>query len=94
MFAARPWSGYRYDLIQVTGKVKIRNYKNKAVKMQLDKAITGTLKQSSADWEVTNKIQQQQGRSVNKLNKVCWEVTLKAGEEMVIEYDYEVYVRH
>ena len=83
---------YRYDLLQVTGKIKIKNYKSSSVKMQLHKDVAGNLKETSDDWLVTNKIQQ--GNNVNKVNKVCWEIEVKAGEEKIIEYDYEVYTRN
>lgn len=88
---ARVWSGYKYDLIQAAGQVKIKNYKDKAVKMNIRKTIAGTLKKSSVDWKSTGRIRPR--NNINQINNVSWELTLEPGQERTIVYEYEVYVR-
>jgi len=86
------WSGTYYDLVKVESKVKIKNFKEKSIKMELKRKITGRLVSSDIPWDFSHQIRQQ--NSVNQVNNVKWELELKAGEEHELKYDYELYVRH
>jgi hypothetical protein len=85
------WRNYSYDLIQVEGQVKIKNYKQKAIQLNVKRYINGEFKKSSQKWETEERVNL--SGSVNKSTQVCWEMDLKAGEEKVITYSYQVYVR-
>lgn len=84
-------NGYWYDLVKVEGQIKIRNYKNKAIDLNVRRPINGKLGNSSIEWlkeEVINR-----NNNLNSLTNVCWETTLEGGKELIIKYDYEIYVR-
>ena len=40
-------------------------------------------------WQKETKV----NSGANKLNQVCWEIPLKAGEEKTIKYSYKTYMR-
>lgn len=80
---------YYNDLVTVEAEVTIHNYKNKAIRLDLKRAITGELKESSVKWELAPRVQF--GYTLNKKTDVCWEMELKAGEEKVIKYNYSFY---
>jgi len=84
-------NGYWYDLVKVEGQIKIRNYKDKAIDLNVRRPINGTLGNSSIEWlkeEVINR-----NNNLNALTNVCWETTLEGGKELIIKYNYEIYVR-
>lgn len=85
------WRNYSYDLIQVEGQLKVKNHKEKAIKLSVKRQINGEVKKSDYKWEAEERVNL--GGSVNKTTQVCWEMNLKAGEEKVITYTYQVYVR-
>ena len=80
-----------YHLITVEGKVKIRNYKNKKIDLNVHRTIIGELLDSSEKWLKAPKGVVQ---SVNDMTDICWEMSLKPGEEKEITYSYKVYVSY
>lgn len=79
-----------YDLITVKGTVSVKNYKNKAIDLNVRRTITGNLDQSNPDW--LQAIRVNLNRNLNATTDVCWELKLKAGEEQTVEYSYKIYV--
>jgi hypothetical protein len=80
---------YYNDLVVVKAEVTIHNYKNKAIHLDLKRAITGELDKSNIEWQLAPRVQF--GYTLNKKTDVCWELKLKAGEEKVIKYTYSFY---
>ncbi|MEZ4776847.1 MAG: hypothetical protein R3D00_26970 [Bacteroidia bacterium] len=79
-----------YDLITVSGEITIKNYKSKPIAINIRRAIAGELKNSNSDWLKAKRVSMNQ--QVNEVTDVCWELSLKAGEEKVVKYSYQVYV--
>lgn len=82
-------AGKKYAVINVEGQIVVNNYKNTEVKLNLRRNILGDLQQSDVNWLKETKV----NSSANKLNQVCWEISLKGGEEKTIKYSYKTYLR-
>ncbi|MCP4438182.1 MAG: hypothetical protein GY810_04490 [Aureispira sp.] len=82
---------YYYDLITVKSEMKVQNFKKKDIRMDIKRTITGQLVESSEKWQKAERVLTY--FSVNPVTDVCWETTLKAGEEKKITYQYQIYVR-
>lgn len=82
---------YYYDLITVKSEMKLQNFKKKDIRMDIKRTLTGQLVESSEKWKKAERVLTY--FSVNPVTDVCWETTLKAGEEKKITYEYQIYVR-
>ena len=83
--------GYNYDLVTVECKLKVKNYKSKAVHLAIGKTLRGK-----------TEIQSDQGKTVqlgegiesdNPRSRLSWEITLAPGQERVVTYRYRIWVR-
>lgn len=83
--------GYYYEVITVSGEINIQNFRSEKIELNIKKTVVGNLLNSNLDWLKSARVNIQ--IPLNKINEVCWEVKLKAGEKKVIEYEYDVYVR-
>ena len=82
---------YYYEIVTVSGEIKIQNFKSEAINLNIKKAIVGNLTASNPKWLKSARVNTH--TSFNRTNEVCWEIKLDAGEKKVIEYEYDVYVR-
>lgn len=82
---------YNYDLIQVEAKVKVHNYQDKEISLNICRNITGNTKKSNEEWEVKKLLSNKSG--LNSSNDLEWEITIPAGKTKEIIYSYEIYVR-
>ncbi|MBS1840835.1 MAG: hypothetical protein JSS69_13530 [Acidobacteria bacterium] len=83
--------GYEFDLVTVEGTMKLKNYKSKEVKVNIDKTLRGeveTLSDTGKAVKLGEAIQ-----TDNPLSRLTWEIPLKAGEERVVTYRYKIFVR-
>ena len=83
--------GYEYDLVTVEGTLKVKNYKSKDVRLDIRKTLRGAV-ESQSDGGENVKL----GEAIqtdNPMSRLTWEITLKAGEERAISYQYKVWVR-
>jgi len=83
--------GYEMDLVTVEGKLKLKNYKSKEVRVDVRKMLRGEVDVQSDDGKSVKL-----GEAIqtdNPLSRMSWEVPLKAGEEKVVTYRYKIYVR-
>ncbi len=85
-------NSYKYDLVVVRGEIIIKNYKKKAVKLEVKRTILGKLLKSDVKWNTYKKIKGIYNSGVNATNEVSWNVELKPGEEKKIKYSYSVYM--
>jgi hypothetical protein len=82
---------YNYDQVTVEGKLKIKNYKSKDVRLSISDRVRGTVESQTDDGK-SEKLAEAIAVD-NPLSRLTWEVTLKAGEERVIKYRYKVWLR-
>jgi hypothetical protein len=83
--------GYNFDQVTVEGTLKVKNYKEKAIKLNVAKTTRGDVI-SQSDLGKFEKL----GEAIaadNPLSRLKWEITLKPGESRVITYRYKVWVR-
>ncbi|MBI5915407.1 MAG: hypothetical protein HY842_08520 [Bacteroidetes bacterium] len=82
--------GISFDLVQVEGKIKVKNFKDKKLDLRLQRTLIGMLKKTSTDWLKEEVINPNNPR--NRRTNVCWETPIKANSELEIVYTYEIYV--
>ena len=83
--------GYHYDLVTIEGKLQVKNFLAKQVRMEINKLLSGEEKSSDPKAEVTKPASGL--KLMNGKKKLTWEIDLKAGEEKTMSYIYDVYVR-
>lgn len=83
--------GYYYEIVTVSGEVKVQNFKSEDIHLNIKKTVVGNLTASNPKWLKSTRVNTY--TSFNSTNEVCWEIKLDAGEKKVIEYEYQVYVR-
>ncbi len=83
--------GYTYDQVTVEGKLTIKNYKSKSVRLSIADRVRGGV-ESQTDNGKSDKLAEAIAVD-NPLTRMTWEVTLQAGEEKVITYRYKVWLR-
>lgn len=82
---------YTYDLLTVESKIDIKNYHNKAIKLNLNRNITGEPISCNVKWKTDKKFSVY--NNINLNHDLKWEVKLKKGEAKTITYQYKIYVR-
>lgn len=83
--------GYNYDLVTVEGKLKVKNYKSKAVHLAIGKTLRGKTEFQSDEGKT---VQLGEGiESDNPRSRLTWDLKLQAGEEKVVTYRYKIWVR-
>jgi hypothetical protein len=82
---------YNYDQVTVEGKLTIKSYKSKEVRLSIADRVRGTV-ESQTDSGKSEKLAEAIAVD-NPLSRLTWEVTLQAGEEKVIKYRYKVWLR-
>ena len=81
----------QYDLVTVSGEVTVKNHKASDIRLDVRRTLTGELKKTNPEWLLSKRVNF--NSSLNSITDVCWELKLKAGEELTIKYEYEIYVR-
>jgi len=83
--------GYNYDLVTVEGRLKVRNYKTKEVRLSIGKSLRGKVEFQSDEGKA---VQLGEGiESDNPRSRLTWEINLKPDEERVVTYRYKIWVR-
>lgn len=87
--AHRP--NYSYDLLTVEGRLQVKNYKAKEVRLSIGKTLRGSVEFQSDEGKA---VQLAEGiESDNPKSRLSWEITLKPGEERVVTYRYKIWIR-
>ena len=81
-----------YDLVKVTGELKLRSRLDRAVTVEITKELSGEINAHSPEAKI---VKTAKGlKQVNPVHRLTWEIELGSGEAMKVEYSYEVYVRN
>lgn len=79
-----------YDLITIKGTIDVSNRKEEAVTMEVTKALTGEVLESSHAAAVTKTAKGLRGLNPNSVVK--WTVEVPAGKSVQLTYSYKVYI--
>ncbi|MBX3117939.1 MAG: hypothetical protein KF784_02665 [Fimbriimonadaceae bacterium] len=82
--------GNLYDLVTVRGTVVVRNPKDEAIKLKIDKQFSGDLVSTDGDPKTSKSAKGL--RDVNGRTALLWMPTLGAGKSLTITYTYRLYV--
>jgi hypothetical protein len=82
---------YNYDQVTIEGKLTIKNYKSKEVRLSITDRVRGTVESQTDDGKSEKLAEAITGD--NSLSRLTWEVTLQAAEEKIIKYRYRVWLR-
>jgi hypothetical protein len=83
--------GYGYDLVKLTGELKVRNRTEKPIDLEISKELSGEVLEKSHN---AKDVQTARGlKQVNPKHSLTWQTTAKSGEEVKITYSYQLYVR-
>ncbi len=83
--------GYSYDLVEVRGKLKATNFKDKNITLTITKSLSGEVVKTVPAAKV-----EQTARGLKKVNPkslLTWELPIKSRAKTEIDYSYKVYVR-
>jgi hypothetical protein len=82
---------YTYELVTVEGRLKVKNYKTKAVRLAIGKTLRGRVETQS---DVGKAVRLAEGiESDNPKSHLSWEISLNPGEERVLTYRYKIWIR-
>ena len=82
---------YGYDLVKLTGEMKIRNRTEKTIELEISKELSGEVLEKSHD---AKDVQTARGlKQVNPKHSLIWNTTVNQGQELKITYAYQLYVR-
>lgn len=83
--------GYSYDLVTVEGRLTVKNYKTTDVQLSIGETLRGKV-ESQSDQGKT--VELAEGiESDNPNSRLTWEFTMKPGEQRVVTYRYNIWVR-
>ncbi len=83
--------GWSYDLVKVTGELKIGNRLGKPIAVEITKDLSGELLEKSGN---PRDVQTARGlKQVNARHQLTWTVNLPSGKEEKLTYTYQLYIR-
>lgn len=82
--------GNAWDAVTIDGTIHVRNFKDEPVVLAIGREIEGEAIHASGH-RVTRVATAP--RAVNPIERLEWEIPLRAGEKKTIQYQYKVYVR-
>jgi hypothetical protein len=88
---AGQFNGSSYDLVKLTGELKLRNRLDRAIDLEITKELSGEVLEKSQD---AKDVQTAKGlKQINPKHVLTWMSPLKAGEELKLTYSYQLYIR-
>jgi len=88
--ALRMYGDY-FDLITVQGKLSVTNFQDKAITLEIVKALSGEVKSSQPEAQIESLAKGL--LRMNAARKLTWTIELQPGGRKELSYIYEVYVR-
>ncbi len=83
--------GHVYDLLTVEAKIEVRNFKDKDIKLKIDRQVEGLPLKSDIDWQIEKLVNLD--KTYNTTQQISWELALKPGERKEVTYQYQIYLR-
>ncbi len=88
---AENFYGWAYDLVKVTGELKIGNRLDNPIQVEITKELSGEVLEKSGD---PRDVPTARGlKSVNPKHQLTWTLKLNPGQEEKFTYTYQLYVR-
>ncbi len=84
--------GWTYDLVRIRGECKIRSRLDKTADIEITKELSGEVLDTSLeaeDLKINKGLKQ-----VNPKHRLIWELSLKPGEEKILTYIYQAFIRN
>ncbi|MCD4781798.1 MAG: DUF4139 domain-containing protein [Candidatus Omnitrophica bacterium] len=86
------YGGNRYRKVQIEGFLFVVNHREEPVPLTIRRQFSGELVQASDNPQT--QLREEGAYSVNARNELFWEISLAAGEQKQLHYEYTVLVRH
>ncbi len=83
--------GWHYDRVTLEGHLRVRNYQQKAISLEVVKHLTGEVSETSPQAEVARLARGL--RAINPQSSLTWKVSLEAGAEQEFTYKFQVLLR-
>jgi hypothetical protein len=88
---AASFYGYGYDLVKLTGELKLRNRLDKSIHVEIIKELSGEVLEKP---DATKDVQTSKGlKQVNPKHILTYTLELAAGTERKINYSYQLFIR-
>jgi hypothetical protein len=82
---------WQYDEVIVNGKLSVKNYKSKMIRINVRKSLLGEVSVAGQDGKITKVVKQLAAANPN--SEIEWEFNLDPGKENVLTYTYKVLIR-
>jgi hypothetical protein len=82
---------YVYDLLTIEAKIEVRNFKDKDIKLKVERQVEGLPLKSDIDWKIEKLVNLD--KTYNTTQRISWELALKPGERKEVTYQYQIYLR-
>jgi len=83
--------GYHYDRVTLKGELRVTNFKDEAITLEISKTVSGELQTTSPQADITKLARGL--RRVNPTSLLKWTLDIPAGESKDLTYSYLVLVR-
>lgn len=84
--------GYNYDLVKLTGELKLHSGLDRVATVEITKELSGEVLDKAAD---VKDVQTAKGlKQVNPRHILTWTIDVKPGEEKKLAYSYQLYIRN
>jgi hypothetical protein len=82
-------SGDDYDLITIRGEISMKNFKSQDITLEIKKLIVGEVLSTTYNGKAVKTVQGL--TSVNPNSIITWTIPVKANENIIVNYRYQIY---
>jgi len=83
--------GYPYDRVTIEGRLRVRNFLEKTISLEIKKTLSGEVKKTTPEAK-TERLARGLAR-MNPVHLLTWNIQLKPGAEQELTYVYEALIR-